>query len=545
MSIKDVIPGGIVSLVEDNLPNRTPLSDLRSILVRDAAKVDPSFDITGARTQTATRPELLAAVPEFSGFEFDPTQRSYVEDLYALYAGGVPTRDVAMGDSAQIPGAINTLVNVGGGGGMDQVTGGLDTTPEQTFADQPVTSITPGTTVDNVTGDITNPDGSFGGNIVDEVALTGAAPSGITGDPIVMEDLTTIDGEPIGTIGTISGPPVISPVLTNIGPVEGTVDPTKAFADQTPLTDVELAEQGFLTPISQVTPPGFEPTVTINETPETFIDKTKNFLGLDNVDLPDFAIKAAINKTIGQPITLAFDLAKNIFDRQTTQDQGVTPDAGFADVVDDQGITADDAFDTTNEAATNVASVNEADVEAGLATESIADIDPADDFEVSGDVANVGTAMDLIGPAPTPQDIPDRGRGDTPGSGQISDAQAAANRDAARGQTGGGNDGGGSPKIVCTMMNESYGFGSFRNKIWLRHSKDLAPEYQIGYHKIFLPLVKLSKTNKILKKILEHIAVHRTIDIRQESRGKAHLLGRIYRKILEPICYLVGKYAKR
>ena len=106
------------------------------------------------------------------------------------------------------------------------------------------------------------------------------------------------------------------------------------------------------------------------------------------------------------------------------------------------------------------------------------------------------------------------------------------------------NKGGGGGKIVCTMMNDSYGFGSFRNKIWLRHSKDLAPEYQKGYHKIFLPLVKLSKTNKILKKTLEHIAVHRTIDIRQESRGKVHLLGRVYRKILEPICYLVGKYVK-
>ena len=94
------------------------------------------------------------------------------------------------------------------------------------------------------------------------------------------------------------------------------------------------------------------------------------------------------------------------------------------------------------------------------------------------------------------------------------------------------------------MMNESYGFGSFRNKIWLRHSKNLAPEYQKGYHKIFLPLVKLSKNNKVLKIMLEHIAVHRTIDIRQESRGKVHLLGRVYRKILEPICYLVGKYAK-
>jgi hypothetical protein len=104
------------------------------------------------------------------------------------------------------------------------------------------------------------------------------------------------------------------------------------------------------------------------------------------------------------------------------------------------------------------------------------------------------------------------------------------------------NKGGGSSKIVCTMMNEAYGFGSFRNKIWLRHSKDLAPEYQKGYHKIFLPLVKLSKNNKVLKTMLEHIAVHRTIDIRQESRGKVHLLGRVYRKILEPICYFVGKH---
>jgi len=101
--------------------------------------------------------------------------------------------------------------------------------------------------------------------------------------------------------------------------------------------------------------------------------------------------------------------------------------------------------------------------------------------------------------------------------------------------------GGGKSKIVCTMMNESYGFGSFRNKIWLRHSKNLAPEYQIGYHRIFLPLVKKAKTNKVLKKILEHIAIHRTIDIRQEERNKIHLLGRVYRTILEPICYWVGK----
>ena len=108
-------------------------------------------------------------------------------------------------------------------------------------------------------------------------------------------------------------------------------------------------------------------------------------------------------------------------------------------------------------------------------------------------------------------------------------------------ESGDPGGGGGSRKIVCPMMNESYGFGSFRNKIWLRHSKNLAPEYQRGYHRLFLPLVKKAKTNKILKKILEHIAVHRTIDIRQQERNKIHLIGRVYRTILEPICYWAGK----
>ena len=105
----------------------------------------------------------------------------------------------------------------------------------------------------------------------------------------------------------------------------------------------------------------------------------------------------------------------------------------------------------------------------------------------------------------------------------------------------GGSEAKGSTKIVCTMMNESYGFGSFRNKIWMKFHKDLSPEYQRGYHKLFLPLVKIAKTNKIIKNILEHIAVHSTIDMRQSMRGKKHLLGRAYRKILLPICYWAGK----
>jgi len=111
-----------------------------------------------------------------------------------------------------------------------------------------------------------------------------------------------------------------------------------------------------------------------------------------------------------------------------------------------------------------------------------------------------------------------------------------------------GSDGGGktdSGKIVCTMMNESYGFGSFRNKIWMKFHGNISPEYQKGYHKLFLPLVSYAKqkgiTNKIIKNILEHIAVHSTIDMRQALRGKRHLLGRIYRKVILPLCYWAGR----
>jgi len=110
---------------------------------------------------------------------------------------------------------------------------------------------------------------------------------------------------------------------------------------------------------------------------------------------------------------------------------------------------------------------------------------------------------------------------------------------------GGGNSGGGGGKIVCTMMNDSYGFGNFRNKIWLKHSRDLPKEYEVGYHTIFLPLVKFAKgegkLNKVVKKTLEHIARHRTYDLKQEMKGKTHLLGRAYRKVLEPICFITGK----
>jgi len=109
---------------------------------------------------------------------------------------------------------------------------------------------------------------------------------------------------------------------------------------------------------------------------------------------------------------------------------------------------------------------------------------------------------------------------------------------------------GGGGKIVCTAMNEAYGFGSFRQAIWLKHSASMPNAKQIekGYHRLCLPIVnfafneKPTWTRNIVRKIAEHIARHRTADLWKEMRGKRRdTLGRIYRAIIEPLCYLAGK----
>jgi hypothetical protein len=101
-------------------------------------------------------------------------------------------------------------------------------------------------------------------------------------------------------------------------------------------------------------------------------------------------------------------------------------------------------------------------------------------------------------------------------------------------------------KIVCTAMCKAYGFGSFRQKIWLEHSKNMHPAFQVGYHAIFLPVVEyaysgeLTHAKALTRKVAEHIARHRTADIWKRKRGRFDLLGTVYRGIIEPICFAVG-----
>ncbi len=109
---------------------------------------------------------------------------------------------------------------------------------------------------------------------------------------------------------------------------------------------------------------------------------------------------------------------------------------------------------------------------------------------------------------------------------------------------GGAEAGGG--KIVCTMMNERYGFGFFRNKIWMKFHEGYSKDYIKGYHAIFLPLVKIAKgegkINTAVRKVLEHMGRHVTADMFKIMKGKKRdTLGRIYRAIFEPACHIIGK----
>lgn len=112
-----------------------------------------------------------------------------------------------------------------------------------------------------------------------------------------------------------------------------------------------------------------------------------------------------------------------------------------------------------------------------------------------------------------------------------------------------GGGGGCGCKIVCTAMNEAYGFGEFRQKVWLAHSAGLDPSYQTGYHALFLPLVQYlyyqgnltSWHKRVLRYLLESVIKHRTADIWKQRHGKRDPLGRWYRAVFEPIVWAAGK----
>jgi len=99
-------------------------------------------------------------------------------------------------------------------------------------------------------------------------------------------------------------------------------------------------------------------------------------------------------------------------------------------------------------------------------------------------------------------------------------------------------------KIICTEMYRQTNLNDWKEamKLWyVFQKKHLTPTHQVGYHFLFKPFVRGMKKSKILTAIGSHFAKQRTKDIKHIMFGtKFSLLGRAYRIILEPICYVTG-----
>ena len=110
---------------------------------------------------------------------------------------------------------------------------------------------------------------------------------------------------------------------------------------------------------------------------------------------------------------------------------------------------------------------------------------------------------------------------------------------------GGGSSSGGGKSIVCTAMYQTTGLEDWKKamKIWYIYQKKyLTIQHQEGYHKLFKPFVKGMHKNNLIKMIGAHVAKHRTQHLKHVMfNSKPSLLGKVYNKILEPICYWVGK----
>ena len=577
-------------------------------IIADPEQVSPDVDVSGLRTQTETSPELLASVSEFPGLQFDPTQYSSYEDLYDLYSRGLPM--VETGTAGDIAGetAIPTPVvetPVVETGVQDQVTG--DLTPDTTFQDAGATDV-PGTI--GTLGDLTTPttveplDYTDATVNVPALDLSGTSTDlisqgvietpqefsnrayGLDYEALDQEEQNIIDedyatkyslptytpskGLEINVPNTIAN--IIGKYATGV-PLIGTAVGTAVdyFTDDKdssvsegidfdtyadPSVDAEENQPYNQDFVTQVSGPVETNQLSMmqeyyNKPIEERIAETTGYnpqdISLAGFDLKEGAtpenVQAVIDilNTVGAVASLgsteavkkaAVEIIKREAARKTTK----------AVIGAATSLQLDDSSEPTlSEADQEFAETGDYDVYSGdTGTTSGPDYSGGVTTGTTFDAEDEGGSDDTSSSSSQDQGETSSDAGFSESRGRDTDVQQSGTTDS------GGSSGGGGGKIVCTMMNETYGFGSFRNKIWQKYAKDnLTREHEKGYHKIFLPLVKLSKTNIVIRKILEHIAVHRTIDIRQETRGKTHVLGRVYRKVLEPICYLVGKYGKR
>jgi hypothetical protein len=347
-------------------------------IIADPEKVDPDVDVSGFRTQTETRPELLTAVTDYPGFQFDPTQTSYIEDLYNLYSLGVPVIETSdttpITDTAQIPGVVDTLINVGDqgqgtGGTTDSIT---DPTLDTTFQDAGAVDA-PGTigTLESLGETTTQIAPTV--NVLDEF--------GVAGDVYADVPPTTVNTPALDLSGTstdLINQGVIETPQEFYGRTYNDAPSNYEFLDNEEqlLVDQEYANAYGLAPVPKKALTAVD---VVSNLPSVQIAK-----GAIDLITPEKSVseQLTINPDTGlfeggDPVV---DAAEN--EIATVGEQlgtvGVDPNISQAALTSSFFVPSDSSSDETSTTDTT-SSVDEADVEAGLATESIDDFSFVDE----------------------------------------------------------------------------------------------------------------------------------------------------------------------
>ena len=262
-----------------------------SSIIADPNLIDPSIDVSKLRQTTETNPRLLAEVPDFSGLKFDPSKESYIEDLYSIYGGGLPTIDVAQDPTTMIPQTpvIDTPIDAGGGGGGNGGDGII--TPDTTIRDQLIDE------------GIQAAEDDKGDMMLDEGVPVGEA--------YPPEDMLSFDDQyqeiediPIKKLdeGVLVGdayPPIDTVDYSELDDFEAQA--IKDFEpEQKNLIDLAFSKVGstandVMNDLSQI------PGAVVD-----FVNQTVDIAG-KKINVGATLLKAGINKIVGGPITLVFD----------------------------------------------------------------------------------------------------------------------------------------------------------------------------------------------------------------------------------------------
>jgi hypothetical protein len=258
--------------------------DFESFIV-DPSLLDPSIDATDLRTTTDTRQELLSDVPDYAGIQFDPTQKSYVSDLYALYSGQLPSRPAT-------PSAPPPATGGGGSGGEGQVAipptsgGGSESIiPDNTF-------IGGGATLEDAGGTYDGYQSAEGG-------------FEYTGTPMdIGYGEGQVDPKLADAVGGIDTTPVSGGNLTTLpsGDVYATDDPMLSEKiDYTPEQQSTL--QNILGKAGQTVEGAMSALGAIPGAIVDFTNKTVNVFG-KKLDVGKTIAGAVLNKIAGGPVSL-------------------------------------------------------------------------------------------------------------------------------------------------------------------------------------------------------------------------------------------------